>query len=77
MGSPNLDVKDETKDLSPTPLVSGYFLTAPDGRKIAVPQKVFDKVNKFRAEKATGHIELHFRSGGIASATSTVVEVLK
>lgn len=74
MGSPNMDVKDEAKELSPTPLVSGYFLTAPDGKRIAVPQKLFEKVNRFRIEKLTGHIEIHFRSGGIASAESKVID---
>lgn len=75
MGSPNVDIP--VKELAPTPAVPGYVLVGPTGVRVPIPKEVFDAIDKFRREKSTGSIQLHFKSGGVAGVEAVQKHTFK
>lgn len=43
-----------------------YSLTSTMGRRLQVPKELYDVLEKFRNEKKTGAVTVHFKTGGIA-----------
>jgi len=56
----------EKTELTPPPVNSGYMIVSPDGKRVPIPQGLFDAFHKFRMERSTGSLQVHFKSGGIA-----------
>ena len=58
--------------MSTSATLSSYVMMSPEGEAISIPSGLFEAIKHFMVsdkppvEKPTGHIEVHFRAGGIA-----------